>query len=292
MLIPVLDDDKHYWVGDDEIEKLLRHGDGWLKNHPEHKHIISRYLKHRGSLKRIALERLLDEDNISPDDTQEDYSTEEERIEKPILLNDQRIDAVITALKEHGAKRVLDLGCGEGRLLKALLKDRSFEEIVGLDVSYRTLEIASDRLNLERLPDKLKERLKLIHGSLTYRDKRLEGYDAAAVIEVIEHLEPARLKAFERVLFEFSKPRIVIITTPNFEYNIKFQTLSAGKLRHRDHRFEWTREEFKNWAKCIKDKYGYSFESHDIGPAESGIGAPTQMGLFTHIGICLEDDLK
>jgi len=121
---------------------------------------------------------------------------------------------------------------------------------IGVDISSRALEIAQERLSTQS-----KNRLQLIHGSPYYRDKRLYGYDAAAVVEVIEHFDLARLAAFERILFAFTRPKTVIITTPNIEYNVKFE--NAEKLRHSDHRFEWTRKEF------------------------SIVGAPTQMGIFS-----------
>src|SRR3954469_10696865 len=165
---------------------------------------------------------------------------------------------VMAALRSGGAKRVLDLGCGEGKLIRELLKDRQFEEILGLDVSVRTLEVAARRLKLERLPDNQADRVRLIHGSLMYRDQRLEGFDAAAVVEVVEHLDPPRLKAFERVLFEFARPRTVVLTTPNRDFNVTWETLPAGQFRHADHRFEWTRQQFQAWANGIGERFGYS----------------------------------
>jgi 3' terminal RNA ribose 2'-O-methyltransferase Hen1 len=280
VLVPVLDNEKHYWVGDDEVEKLLRHGSGWLASHPEKEEITKRYLKYRRDLAREALSRLVDEESPDADVTASVRNNEEEAIERPLNLNEQRINAVLAALKSCGAKRVVDLGCGEGKLLRALLEDRSFDEIVGLDVSHRTLEIAQERLKLERLPTRQRERLKLIQGSLMYRDKRLAGYDAATVIEVIEHLDEPRLTAFERVLFEFARPAAVVLTTPNIEYNIRFETLPAGKLRHKDHRFEWTREQFKAWAERIAGLYDYEVRLLPVGSEKPAIGAPTQMAVF------------
>ncbi len=117
-----------------------------------------------------------------------------------------------------------------------------------MDVSHRALEVARERLHWDRLPPKQQERVRLIQGSLTYRDRRLAGYDAAAVVEVIEHLDEPRLAAFERVLFEFARPKTAVVTTPNVEYNVRFPTLPAGRFRHKDHRFEWTRGQFKSWV--------------------------------------------
>ena len=281
VLIPVLDDDKHYWVGDAEVEKLLRHGEGWLREHSERELIANRYLKHQKRLAREALSRLIGDEEPAADEVAETHAREEEAIEKPISLAEQRIGTVIATLRSSGAKRVLDLGCGEGRLLRELLKDKAFAEIVGMDVSHRALEIASQRLRLENLPTMQKERIRLIHGSLTYRDQRLAGYDAATVVEVIEHQDPPRLAAFERVLFEFARPQTVVVTTPNVEYNVKFETLPAGKMRHKDHRFEWTRAEFCAWADTISKRFGYSVRFLPIGPEDPGLGSPTQMGIFT-----------
>ena len=280
VLIPVLDNDKHYWVGDDEVEKLLRHGEGWLSDHPERELITRRYLKHRRSLVDDALARLTDADDPDPDETESVHAEEEAAVEAKISLNEQRLGTVLATLKQTGAKRVLDLGCGEGRLLQALLKERQFEEIIGLDVSYRCLEIAQDRLNLDRLPPIQKSRIKLLHSSLIYRDKRLAGYDAAAVVEVIEHLDPPRLAAFERVLFEFSKPQHVVLTTPNAEYNVKWETLPAGQFRHKDHRFEWTRAQFQEWANKVAERFGYTIRFAPVGLEDAVVGSPTQMGVF------------
>jgi 3' terminal RNA ribose 2'-O-methyltransferase Hen1 len=287
VLIPVLDNEKHYWVGEAEVEKLLRRGHPWLASHPERETIARRYLKFRSNLAREALARLLPEESPVVDEIEfgarTRSSTSEEVLEKPLSLNEQRYSKVISVLKDAQAKRVVDVGCGEGKLLRYLIEERSFDEIVGLDVSHRALEIASDRLKLERLPDKLREKIKLRHGSLTYRDKRLEGFDAATVIEVIEHLDQSRLVAFERVLFEFARPSTVVLTTPNAEYNVKFESLPAGQFRHSDHRFEWTRAEFQEWANSIAAKFGYSIVFHAVGDEDAELGAPTQMAVFTSV---------
>ncbi len=280
VLIPVLDSDKHYWVGQDEVEKLLKRGEGWLQTHPERELIVRRYLRKQRRLITEALERLIGEEEPDEAEEQDKRIQQEEAIEKPILLNELRMQAVLDAARETGAARIVDLGCGEGKLLRALLKEKQYHEIVGMDVSHRSLEIASDRLHLDTMPARQKERIKLFQGSLMYRDKRLEGFDAATVVEVIEHLDPPRLAAFERVLFEHAKPAAAIITTPNAEYNVRFATLPAGQFRHKDHRFEWTRAEFQQWANRLAGQYGYSVEFRPVGNEDAEVGAPTQMGVF------------
>jgi 3' terminal RNA ribose 2'-O-methyltransferase Hen1 len=280
VLVPVLDDDKHYWVGDDEVDKLLRHGEGWLPAHPERDTIARRYLRHQHGLVRDAITRLIAAEEPVDEDVEEGGDVGETVLEERISLNEQRLSAVLATLRGLHARRVLDLGCGEGRLLRLLLDDRGFEEIVGMDVSYRSLEIAGRRLKLERLPAMVRDRIRLVHGSLMYRDARLTGFDAAAVVEVIEHLDPPRLAAFERVLFEFARPGAVVVTTPNAEYNVTWETLPAGRFRHRDHRFEWTREEFRRWASGVAERFGYEVRFTPVGDADPVLGPPTQMAVF------------
>ncbi|MEJ2218742.1 MAG: 3' terminal RNA ribose 2'-O-methyltransferase Hen1, partial [Gemmatimonadota bacterium] len=281
VLVPVLDDAKHYFVGDDEVQKLLAKGEDWLGSHPERELIARRYLRHRISLTRAALARLVEEEEPDADAAAEAEDAGEQAVEERIRLNDLRLGAVAAALRGSGAKRVVDLGCGEGRLLRTLLDDRQFEEILGMDVSIRALEIASARLRLEDLPPMKRDRIRLIHGSLMYRDERLAGYDAAAVVEVIEHLDPPRLRAFERVLFESARPATVVLPTPNREYNATFEGLPAGEFRHRDHRFEWTRAEFRAWSEEMAERFGYDVRFLPVGPEAPDLGAPTQMGDFS-----------
>ena len=276
VLIPVFDNNKHYYVGDDEVENLLAKGDGWLATHPERDLITRRSLRHRPGLFREALARLADIDERI-DEADEITGITPEVVPEPVLsLNAQRIGSVLAILKDSGAKSVIDLGCGEGKLLRELAKVKQFERIVGMDVSVRSLEIATEKLRLESG----NERLSLIHGSLMYRDKRLAGFDAASVVEVIEHLDPPRLSAFERVVFEFARPRTVVVTTPNKEYNVVWESLPAGKFRHSDHRFEWTRHEFQTWAEAIAVRYDYKVRFQPIGPLDEAVGSPTQMAVF------------
>jgi 3' terminal RNA ribose 2'-O-methyltransferase Hen1 len=281
VLMPVLDNQKHYYIGRDEVEKLLRRGKGWLRDHPERDIIARRYLKYQTSLAKEAIARL-DEDICHDlvEDAANDESFEKD-IESQINLNEERLGTVLSVLKSSNCRSVVDLGCGDGKLLKILLKDKQFEKITGMDVSIRSLEIAHKKLHFDNLPPKQKERISLIHGSLMYRDKRLSDFDAACVIEVVEHLDQPRLTAFERVLFECAKPSLVVLTTPNKEYNIIWENLRSGKFRHGDHRFEWTRTEFQKWCETICEKYDYNTRFLPVGTEQPNVGCPTQMAVFT-----------
>jgi 3' terminal RNA ribose 2'-O-methyltransferase Hen1 len=223
---------------------------------------------------------LLADEDPDPDREHESRAAEEEAVEEPLRLNEKRLGAVVAVLRASGAKRVLDLGCGSGRLVGALMQEPAFAEIVGVDISHRALELAHDRLRLARLAPRQRERVRLFQTALTYRDGRLAGFDAAAVVEVIEHLDQPRLAAFERVVFEHARPGTVVVTTPNREYNVKFDGLPAGSFRHRDHRFEWTRGELEHWAGQVAGRFGYGVRFLPVGPQDPAVGAPTQMAVF------------
>ncbi len=270
VLLPVLDDAKHYWVAPDEIEKLLRAGEGWLAEHPERHLIIRRYLAHRRALAGRA-EELLAPVSDSVDDV--------EPAEPRRPLNALRREAVLAALAETGATRVLDLGCGGGTLLGDLVRERRFTEIVGTDVSSQALGIAARRLRLDRLPERQRDRIKLWQSALTYRDERLRGFDAAVLMEVIEHVDPPRLPALESAVFGHARPGHVVVTTPNAEYNVRYEGLTG--MRHPDHRFEWTRAEFTAWAQRVAAGYGYTVTVRGVGDDDPVVGTPTQLALFT-----------
>lgn len=285
VLLPVLDDAKHYWVAPDEVDKLLRAGDGWLAAHPENGLISARYLARHKRLTRDALERLelLRLAEADGSEVEELDNAVEEADERPLPLAVQRREAILAALRAAGAARVLDLGCGQGQLVQALLKEPAFTEIVGVDVSMRALGMAAKRLRLERMGERQSSRVRLLQGSLAYTDKRLAGYDAAVLSEVIEHLDLPRLPALEYAVFGAARPRTVLVTTPNVEYNVRWETLPAGHVRHGDHRFEWNREEFRGWAASVAGRHGYEVAFVPVGDDDPEVGPPTQMAVFTQI---------
>ncbi|MFK0252000.1 3' terminal RNA ribose 2'-O-methyltransferase Hen1 [Streptomyces sp. NPDC090445] len=286
VLLPVLDDAKHYWVAPDEVDKLLRAGDGWLAGHPENGLITSRYLARqkrltRDALERLELARLAEVDGTEAEDLDNAVDEDTDTAERPVPLAVRRREAIVAALRAAGAARVLDLGCGQGQLVQELLRDVSFTEITGVDVSMRALGTAARRLRLERMGEKQSGRVRLLQGSLAYTDKRLAGYDAAVLSEVVEHLDPPRLPALEYAVFGAARPRTVLVTTPNAEYNVRWETLPAGRFRHADHRFEWTRAEFRDWAGAVAGRHGYAVEFTPVGEDDPEVGPPTQMAVFT-----------
>ena len=285
VLLPVLDDSKHYWVSTDEVDKLVTAGDDWLAAHPEKALITRRYLAHRGELTREALGRLAEVDDVEPEELDNALEPARELTEpdQPLPLNEQRRGAVLAAVRASGAKRVGDFGCGEGVLVRDLLAERSIEQIVATDVSARALQIAARKLKLERMTDQQRERLQLFQSSVTYRDDRLAGLDAAVLMEVIEHIDPPRLPALERVVFGHAAPTTVIVTTPNVEHNVRYATLPPGQSRHRDHRFEWTRGEFRQWAASVADRFGYAVRYLPVGVDDPEVGPPTQMAIFEKV---------
>ena len=267
LLIPVADGHVHQWVDETHVAKAIERSESWLPYHPDAPLIIRRAFKNQSSLVKKAQEYL-------PMQTMILGST----------LNDMRFNAVAKALEELGSKRVVDLGCGYGELIARLGRSPQFTSLLGVDVSKRTLELATQRLCEGPLANQLGKRIQFKHGSLMYRDPAIQGFDAALLIEVIEHVDEDRLCTLERVVFGLGRYDAVIVTTPNREYNTILALNADQAMRHGDHRFEWTRAEFGAWVERIAQEYGFKAEIRGIGPASEQLGPPTQMVVFTRLG--------
>jgi 3' terminal RNA ribose 2'-O-methyltransferase Hen1 len=279
VLLPVLDDAKHYWVSPEEVDKLIRAGGDWLATHPARELIARRYLSHQTKLTRSALARLAEADDAQPEELDNAVPEHDDETRKPLAV--QRREAILAVLREQNAKRIGDFGCGSGVLTRALLAEKHVEKVVAVDVSARALQLAARNLNLDRMPDRQRERITIFQSALTYRDDRLAGLDAVVLMEVIEHLEPERLPALERAVFGFAAPASVVVSTPNAEYNPHFATLPKGAKRHPDHRFEWTRAQFRAWAEHAATAHGYRVRFRPAGPEHPDAGPPTQLAVFT-----------
>ncbi|MEO9325101.1 3' terminal RNA ribose 2'-O-methyltransferase Hen1 [Nocardioides sp. C4-1] len=279
VLLPVLDESKHYWQGPDEVDKLLRSGGEWLAAHPDCELVVRRYLGRRTTLARVALARLAELDDVAEADVDADPD-DEHAVPEParVPLNTLRHEAVLAALAEVGAETVIDLGCGPGQLLRKLVADHRFVRLAGVDVSVRSLQQAARAVRLEKMSERQAERTSLFQGALTYEDPRFAGYDAAVLMEVVEHVDPPRLAALERVVFGVAAPATVLVTTPNVEYNDLYEGLTGH--RHHDHRFEWTRAEFRAWCDAVASEHGYSVEVRGIGDVDPERGTPSQLGVF------------
>ncbi|HYI56522.1 MAG TPA: 3' terminal RNA ribose 2'-O-methyltransferase Hen1 [Microlunatus sp.] len=287
VLLPVLDDAKHYWVTTDEVDKLIRAGEGWLATHPDKTLITERYLRHRGTLTRDALARLAEVDDLEPERLDDSGESADVR---SASLAEQRRAAVLAAVRAAGAKRVGDLGCGEGALLADLLAERTIEQVIAADVSARSLDLAARRIGLDRMNERQQARINLLQSSLTYTDQRLVGLDAVILMEVVEHLDLSRLPALERSVFGVAAPGVVIVTTPNADYNVRYDDLPVGAFRHRDHRFEWSRAEFAAWAERVAMTHGYEVRLAPIWPVDERVGSLTQLAIFDRAWSGRQDD--
>lgn len=289
LLLPVLDNSKHYYIDSDEADKLIAHGGAWLAAHPERELIARRYLRYKRPLITSALARLaeVEDEAVSAVEEGEEAEAPEAPAQKPGEtapgLHEQRLNAVMAAIREVGARSLADLGCGEGKLLALALKEQALVRILGIDVSSQALAVARRRLHLDRLPAAQRERIEIAQGSLLYCDRRLEGFDVAALVEVIEHLDPPRLSAMEQVVFGHARPRRVVITTPNREYNVHWEPVGTRRMRHEDHRFEWTRAECQAWAERVAAAHRYRFSRQELGPTEERLGAPSQLVIFDRL---------
>lgn len=276
VLLPVLDDAKHYWVGDDEVEKLVRAGSGWLASHPERDLITHRSLAHQLGLKDAATQRLVELDDRPVEEAVDD---DEPVVTRPLVR--MRHDAVLDVVRELRPSTIADLGCGPGALLGSLLELQGVSRVVGTEVSDGALSKAAKRLHIDRMTERQAERLSLLLSSLQYEDERLVGFDMAILMEVVEHVDPDRLPAVVGNVFGSMNPRHVVVTTPNVEYNVRYPPLVNGGFRHSDHRFEWTRAEFAEWANSVAGSHGYDVAIKPVGEVDPEVGPPTQMAVFS-----------
>ena len=282
MLLPVLDDDKHYWVDEAEIEKLVRRGEGWLPGHPERELIVRRYLKNQASLFHPALARLEDEDDAAgsllTDVLQAPGGRDSERARRRCAISASTRSRRRSRRPAPAAFSTSAAVRGPARApARATAMSRSSAP---MSRSARS-EAAERRLKLDEMHDAQRRRIELVQSPLTYRDKRLAGFDAAALVEVIEHLDPPRLARVEENVFGSARPGTVVVTTPNAEYNMRWEALPTGEMRHADHRFEWTRAEFAAWADGVAERRGYAVRLAPVGPEDAEVGAPTQMAVFS-----------
>ncbi len=193
-------------------------------------------------------------------------------------MHRDRLDAVLAALRESGARSVLDLGCGDGALLAPLLGEPWVERVVGVDAHGPSLARLRRRLTEAERP----ERARLIEGDFTAPAlaQGLGGFDAAALVEVIEHLPPERLSAVEAAVFRRMRPATVVLTTPNAEFNALLGT-PPSRMRHPDHRFEWGRAQFARWCQGVAARTGYAVALSCVGGAHPALGGPSQMATFS-----------
>ena len=278
VLLPVLDDAKHYWVSTEEVDKLIRAGGDWLAGHPEKELITRRYLSHQRKLTRSALARLAEADDTEPAELDNAVTEDHRRRAQAAGGPAPRGHPGRPPRKRRAPGRRPRLRRGRAHQGPARRHPHR--------ARHRGRRVrpgaAAGRPPPQARPDARHQapRLTIFQSSLTYRDDRLAGLDAAVLMEVIEHVDPDRLPALERAVFGFAAPATVVVTTPNAEYNVHFETLPAGAMRHRDHRFEWTRAEFRAWAAGGRRKYGYQVRFLPVGPEHPDAGPPTQLAVF------------
>ena len=265
ILIPVFDRYLHFWIDEPQLQRFIRLTAGWLESHPEKRFILTEYFWPAADFKSRVLERFNAIPGLSSN-------------EKAQPLKIQRHEAIEATLAIHGAKTIIDLGCGEGSLIFYLLEQKKYAKIAGTDISAKNIESAKKRI--AGRPSRACREDDLFVSSLTYPDKRLRGYDAAVLSEVIEHFEINRMNTVMKNILGAAKPQIFIMTTPNRAYNNQFSGLADGAMRHPDHRYEFTEEEFTNFCRKNASAFGYEVELEPIGEISPEFGAPTLMGVF------------
>lgn len=286
VLLPVLDPSRHYFYDESEARKLFEKGGDWLKGHSSRDLIISRYLSKSKELRGYARQLFgnfqekkdLDELIAETEELMRDWDDPDDT-----SPHQQRHSQIIRDVVSWGARSVIDLGCGEGRLLERLVRIAPDMRVVGIEPSAREIERARKRLSNN--PGKnLDPRVEFVHGSAMYGDERFKDFDAAILSEVIEHVDEDRLSLLARSVFGIMAPRRVVITTPNGDYNRVFG-LRPGEFRHADHRFEWTLAECQAWVVGVTAAYPYEAEITPVGgrnaDADEGHGEVSHYIVFT-----------
>jgi len=193
-------------------------------------------------------------------------------------LHEDRLNAVIRAINETGARTILDLGCGTGDLILRLAMLPGITRITGIDTDLDALRLLQARLS--ELPKDPRARAQIAQASMTRAHRNLRGHDCACLVETIEHLPPGDLNRLERALFADMRPRHIIVTTPNADYN-PVLGVPAHRFRHPDHHFEWSRDRFGQWAGGVAARGGYTVTRRDVAGAHPVLGGASQMALFT-----------
>ncbi|PYF06198.1 3' terminal RNA ribose 2'-O-methyltransferase Hen1 [Ureibacillus chungkukjangi] len=263
VLIPVLDNYKHYYIDEQEVEKIVRYGEGWLDKHPKREFILRQALRFKEVYGQFENQHTKKENESSP----------------KLRLNDLRYDKIVGKVNQLKRKEtVVDLGSGEGKLSEKLGFIDGVKEILAVEPSESATLKALKRFE-KAAQDKNFVKPRQIFGSLFYYDERLKGKDVLILCEVIEHIDEYRLPKIIQTILQDYRPRTLIITTPNQEYNEVYGM--GGDYRHPDHRFEWTREEFQTWCKTQNENHEYNIAFDGIGEEHELHGYPTQMCLFT-----------
>ena len=265
ILFPVFDRQTHVWLGETQLQKFIRHSQKWLGEHPEKRLIINEYFGPAADLRYRMLELF---GALRNQDDNPQYAS----------LNYARQSAIDGVLAASGAKSVIDLGCGNASLLSYLHEKDTYEKLAGMDVSAKNIESARKKLGSSFLHTRATPDLFI--GSLTYSDKRIFGYDAAILSEVIEHFETERMDSIMRIILSEARPKLFVMTTPNKTYNHEFPFLEPGAFRHPDHRHEFDKNEFSEFCERYASMFDYDFEMSHIGEELSEVGAPTLMGIF------------
>jgi small RNA 2'-O-methyltransferase len=190
---------------------------------------------------------------------------------------------VLAAIRESRARTILDLGCGDGSLLLRLAQEPGIARVVGIDVSSAAL--AHLQAKLLEMPAEFRERIELIHGSLSEPRPSLAGFDAAILVETIEHVDPDRLSRVERSVFHDMRPSTAVITTPNRDFN-PLLGVPPHRYRHPDHRFEWGRAKFRAWVEGVARRGGYAAQCSDVAGAHPLLGGASQMAVFRRLQDC------